>query len=143
MFSHLLQTPFICSCVDQIFHILFSPLRSTLLSFQSTSKMKQALACLLYWSYVQLSVSFPVEEKPGFTLWPLGKRDLTPLTELQYSGLRGTQIGVFEKSHFGIPDPTCRNRLPQEGCWTMDQFTVDVSSQTLRSIISDTKLYRK
>ncbi|KAH8728381.1 hypothetical protein GQ44DRAFT_784073 [Phaeosphaeriaceae sp. PMI808] len=87
--------------------------------------MKQVLLCLLYGSYIQLSASFPVEEKPGFTPWPLEKRDLTPITELQFSGLRGTQLGISEQSHFGIPDPTCRGKLPGKGCWTMDQFTVD------------------
>ncbi|KAF1839132.1 hypothetical protein BDW02DRAFT_615487 [Decorospora gaudefroyi] len=87
--------------------------------------MKQALLSLLYWSYIQLSASLPVEEKPGFTPWPVEKRAPTPLTPVQYSGLRGTQIGIFEKSRFGIPDPTCRGKLPKLGCWEMDQFTVD------------------
>lgn len=92
--------------------------------------MGQVLSFLLYWSYIRLSASFPVEEKPGFTLWPLEKRDLTPITELQFSGLKGTQLGISAKSHFGVPDPTCRNNLPGKGCWTMDQFTVDVSNDT-------------
>jgi hypothetical protein len=86
--------------------------------------MKQVLSVLLYWSYIQISAPFPLEEKPGFTLWPLEKRGLTPLTELQYSGLKNTRLGT----HFGIPDPTCRGKLPGERCWTMDEFTVDVSS---------------
>jgi hypothetical protein len=105
--------------------------------------MKHVLLCLLYWNHIQLSASFPVEEKPGFTLWPLEKRDLTPVTELQYSGIRGIQLGISEKSHFGIPDPTCRGKLPGEGCLTMDHFAVDVSSQVLKPFISSTEWYRK
>ncbi|KAH7389371.1 hypothetical protein DE146DRAFT_161202 [Phaeosphaeria sp. MPI-PUGE-AT-0046c] len=86
------------------------------------------LCCLLYWSYIQLCSSFPVEEKPGFTTWPLEKRDLTPISELQFSGVKGVQRGTSEKSHFGVPDPTCRGKLPGDAgdkCWTMDQFSVD------------------
>jgi hypothetical protein len=105
--------------------------------------MKQVLLCLLYWSYIRLSFCFPVEERPGFTLWPLEKRGLEPISELLYSGLRGTQLGISEASHFGIPDPTCRNRLPGEECWTMDQFTVDVSNQTPRPVITGAESYRK
>jgi hypothetical protein len=105
--------------------------------------MKQVLLCLLYWSYIKLSASLPTEEKPGFTLWPLEKRALTPLTALQFSAAKGTPLGVLEKSNFGIPDPTCRDRLPGEGCWTMDEFTVDVSSQPLGPYMGNIELYRK
>jgi hypothetical protein len=105
--------------------------------------MKQILLCLLYWSYIRPSASFPVEEKPGFTLWPLEKRGVEPLTELQYSGVRGTQLGISVASHFGIPDPTCRGKMPGDGCWTMDQFSVDVSHQTLKTFINITELCRK
>jgi hypothetical protein len=94
--------------------------------------MKQILLTLLYWNYIQLSASLPFEDKPGFTPW---KRALVPLSPLEYSGLKdGTQLGIFEKSRFGIPGPTCRNKLPGEGCWEMDQFTVAVSGQKHRSL---------
>jgi hypothetical protein len=105
--------------------------------------MKQVLLSLLYWSYIQLSASFPVEEKPGFTLWPLEKRGLEPIAELQFSGVRSTQLGISEASHFGIPDATCRGKLPGVGCLTMDNFSVDVSHQTLKSIIKSTDSCRK
>lgn len=105
--------------------------------------MKQFLLCSLYWSFIQLSTSFPVDENANFTIWPLEKRDLTPLTEVQFSGLRGTQLGISTESHFGVPDATCRNRLPGDKCWTMDHFTVDVSGQNFSLVISGTKLYRK
>jgi hypothetical protein len=96
--------------------------------------MKQILLMLSYWSYIQLSSPFPIEEQPGFTPWPLDERDviLRALNELEYSGVRGAQLGVSGRSHFGIPDPTCRGKLPgvPEGrCWPMDHITVDVSNQ--------------
>ncbi|KAH7070746.1 hypothetical protein BKA63DRAFT_519053 [Paraphoma chrysanthemicola] len=86
--------------------------------------MKQFVFFLLYCSYVQQSASFPIEERPGFTPWSQAKRALA-IPELQFSGVNGVPLSIFETSNFGIPDPTCRERLPGEGCWTMDEFTVD------------------
>lgn len=82
---------------------------------------------ILYLGYVRLSTAFPVEDKPGFTEWPLDRRGLTPLTEIQFSGLGGNSLGTTAKAHFGVPDPQCRGMLPFGDCWTMDRVTVDVS----------------
>jgi hypothetical protein len=107
--------------------------------------MKQVLLSLLYWCYIQPSASLPVEDKPGFTLW---KKASVSLSSLEFSGLKdGTsmrQLGIFDESHFGIPDPTCRGRLEPGGkCWDMDQFTVAVSSQIHGSFIGGIDFYRK
>jgi hypothetical protein len=90
--------------------------------------MKHVLLGLLYWGYIELSAALPVEENPGFTPWTLEKRDYLPIDALKFSGLGGNQLGVFEASKFGVPDPYCRQNLPREGCWPMDEFTVDVSN---------------
>lgn len=118
--------------------------------------MKQILSCLLYCSYIHLLFSFPIKENPGFTSWPLGKRDLQPVPASQYSSINGaqlgleyasvtgTQLGISAKANFGIADPTCRGKMPDPPgtCWTMDQFTVDVSSPTPETCISNTDMYR-
>ncbi|KAH7082451.1 hypothetical protein FB567DRAFT_594924 [Paraphoma chrysanthemicola] len=87
--------------------------------------MKQFVFFLLYCSYLQQVASFPIEETPGFTPWSQAKRAPRAIPELEFSGVNGVPLGIFETANFGIPDPTCRERLPREGCWTMDEFTVD------------------
>jgi hypothetical protein len=77
--------------------------------------MKLVLLSLLCWSYIQLSGSFPIDEKPGFTPW---KRALTP--EFFSNPLGPT---------FGVPDEECRGQLLGDigKCWKMSDVTVDVS----------------
>jgi hypothetical protein len=94
--------------------------------------MKPGLLGILYWSYIPLSTSFPVEEKPGFTPWPLEKRALIPIDALTFSGFKGTPLGETKTAQFGVTDPMCRGKLPGDKCWAMDEFTVDVSSQTIK-----------
>jgi hypothetical protein len=99
--------------------------------------MKQFLLSLLYWSCLQISASLPVEDKPGFTPW---KRTIEPLDAEKFSG----KLGIFKKSKFDLPDPTCREKMkPDEGCWEMDQFTVAVSSQIHGNFTDGTDFYRK
>lgn len=87
--------------------------------------MKYFLGSLLFWGCMQLSTSLPVEELPGFTPWSNRKRDVPrALSSTEFSG----DDGVFDTARFGVPDPTCRKKLPDKGCDTMDKFTVQVST---------------
>jgi hypothetical protein len=85
--------------------------------------MKLVLLSLLYWSYIRLSASFPVEEKPGFTPWSLAKR--AEIEGTVFSGTLGAPLGVF-----GVADDTCDGKMGSPGCWNMLDVTVDVRCQT-------------
>jgi hypothetical protein len=84
--------------------------------------MKLVLLGLLYWSYIRLSASFPVEEKPGFTPWSLAKR--AEIEGTVFSGTLGAPLGVF-----GVKDDTCDKKMGSPECWNMRDVTVDVCSQ--------------
>jgi hypothetical protein len=85
--------------------------------------MKLVPLSILYWSYIRLSASFPVEEKPGFTPWSLAKR--AEIEGAVFSGTLGAPLGVF-----GVKDDTCDGKMGAPGCWDMLDVTVDVRSQT-------------
>lgn len=80
-----------------------------------------------------MSASLPVEDKPGFTPWPLARR-LIPASE--FSGPLGPQ--------FGVDDEECRGRLKGDigKCWRMTEATVDVSCKMWGPFVIGTELPR-
>ncbi|PVH91997.1 hypothetical protein DM02DRAFT_544625 [Periconia macrospinosa] len=78
--------------------------------------MKLLLLSLLGWSYIQLSSTFPIDDTPAFTPWPLEKR-LIP-SEV-FSNPLGPQ--------FAVHDETCRGKLSGDigRCFRMNDVTVD------------------
>ncbi|KAI4628669.1 hypothetical protein J4E83_003222 [Alternaria metachromatica] len=79
--------------------------------------MKTTWLTILCWTYIRLSTSFPVDDRPAFTPWDLAKREIEAAI---FSNPLGPQ--------FGVPDETCRGTLegPNTGsCWKMADVTVD------------------
>ncbi|KAF2756600.1 hypothetical protein EJ05DRAFT_69860 [Pseudovirgaria hyperparasitica] len=81
--------------------------------------MKTALLSLLGYAYIQLTSSLPIEEKPGFTPWPLEKRAGIAIAASIFSNPQGPQ--------FGVPDNECRGKLFGDvgRCFRMEDVTVD------------------
>jgi len=87
--------------------------------------MIQTVLFHVFWTYVSLTSSWPVDDKPGFSHWKRAG-DLRKIDALEFSGLEGKQLGLGEHAKFEVKDPTCREHLPgDEKCWTMDKITVD------------------